>query len=95
MKAMQEIAQGSFDDEMAYIVPRVARDDDPRAIESLRAGAKQQRPWRLLGEHLSEGVREFLSTPPNIQARERARGRQPPSSLHKIASLGCASRLGL
>jgi ribonuclease J len=71
MKARQEIAQGSFDDEMAYIVPRVARDDDPRAIESLRAGAKQQRPWRLLGEHLSEGVREFLSTPPNISSRAR------------------------
>lgn len=73
MKAMQDSAQGSFDDEMAYIVPRVARDDDPRAVESgpSRAVAAQQRPWRLLEEHLSESVRDFLSTPPNTSSRAR------------------------
>ncbi|MCS6903063.1 MAG: MBL fold metallo-hydrolase RNA specificity domain-containing protein [Candidatus Bipolaricaulota bacterium] len=72
MKSMQETTQASFYGEMAYAVPRVVSEDDPRAIESssYRTGAAQQRSWRLFGS-VTPGLREFLSSPPNPSPKAR------------------------
>lgn len=73
MKAMQDTTQSSFYSEMAYVTLRVAREDDPRAIEASphRTVPAHQRSWRLLSDDLSERLKGFLSSPPNPSPRAR------------------------
>jgi ribonuclease J len=73
MKAMQDIAQVSAYGEMAYTIPRVSSEDEPRAIESssYKENPAQQRAWNLFSEKLSEELELFLSFLPNASARAR------------------------
>lgn len=82
IKAMQETTQASFYGEMAYTVPRVVSEDDPRALEAspYRTVAAQQRPWRLLGD-VTANLRQFLSAPPNPSPKARPFNPAPIESL--------------
>jgi ribonuclease J len=73
MKTMQDTAQASFYGEMAYTVPRVVSENDPRAVEasSYRTVAAQQRPWRLFGASVTQNLRDLLSSPPNPSPKAR------------------------
>ncbi|MBI1742908.1 exonuclease [Candidatus Acetothermia bacterium] len=73
MKAMQDIAQVSAYGEMAYTIPRVRSEDEPRAIESshYKENPAQQRAWHLFSDKLSEDLELFLSFLPNPSARAR------------------------
>ena len=73
MKAMQDIAQVSAYGEMAYTIPRVLSEDEPRAIESssYKENPAQQRAWHLFSDKLSEDLELFLSFLPNPSPRAR------------------------
>lgn len=85
MKAVQESGQLDYYSELAYINPRLPREEDPRALHGAdwRKGPYLGRRW-MITDRMDEPLKELLTSPPN----PRGRGLTPQSVEEPTGRIG-------
>lgn len=70
MKAVQESGQLDYYSELAYVNPRLPREEDPRALRGTdwRKGSYLGRHW-MITDGMGEPLKAFLISPPNPRGR--------------------------